>query len=186
MEASGSVIALVTGAMFLCAVALMRKNGRIWAKPPKYLLEKSANAPSTSQALLDPYSLSHVLHGIIFYWLFHWMRPETNFLLSFGLECVWEVFENSSFIINRYRSATASLDYYGDSVLNTTGDLLSMVVGWVIARYAPAWTSIVVLAVIELAMLAAYRDNLALNILMLLYPVERVKKWQLGGVPMTG
>jgi hypothetical protein len=171
--------------LVLCTIAVLRKNGRIWAKPPKYLFEQSANAPSTSQAFVDPYSLSHVLHGIIFYWMFRWMHPSHNFILSFGLECAWEAIENSSFIINRYRSATASLDYYGDSVLNTTGDLLSMVVGWGIAMYAPVWVSLAVLFAVEIGMLAAYRDNLTLNILMLVYPVETIKTWQLGGVPMT-
>ena len=118
--------------------------------------------------------------------MFHRMSPGNNFLLSFGLGCAWEAFENSAFIINRYRSATASLDYYGDSILNATGDLLSMVVGWLIARHAPVWTSVTILGAIEAGMLAAYRDNLFLNVLMLIYPVERIKAWQLGGVPMVG
>jgi hypothetical protein len=173
-------VAAWTMVMYLCTVAILKHNGRLWAKPPKYLLEKSANAPSTSQALLDPYSLSHVLHGILFYWMFHrWLTPSQNFLASFGLECAWEALENSSFIIDRYRTTTASLDYYGDSVLNVSGDLLSMVAGWFLARTAPVWVSIAVLVAIEIGMVVQYRDNLLLNIIMLVYPVNSIKQWQL-------
>lgn len=165
--------------MYALTVAILRVNGRVWTKPPKYLLETSTSSPSTSQALLDPYSFSHVLHGVIFYWMFHSLPLESNFLASFGLECAWEVVENSSWIINRYRSNTASLDYYGDSVLNVTGDLLSMVVGWLLAHRLSVAGSAALFAGIEVGMLLKYRDNLTLNVLMLVSPLDSIKKWQL-------
>lgn len=166
-------------AIYVLTVIMLRVNGRVWTKPPKYILETSTNSPSTSQAFLDPYSFSHVLHGVLFYWMFHSLDPSSNFLASFGLECAWEILENSSFIINRYRSATASLDYYGDSILNTTGDLLSMIVGWLIAHHASVTTSCLLTAAIEIGMLLAYKDNLTLNIIMLIAPVQAIKEWQL-------
>lgn len=165
--------------MYVLTVGILRTQGRLWSKPPTYILETSTNSPSTSQAFLDPYSLSHLLHGIIFYWMFHSLDPTSNFLASFGLECAWEIVENSSWIINRYRANTASLDYHGDSILNVTGDLASMVVGWVLAHTVSVAGSVSLVAGIEMAMLLAYRDNLTLNVLMLLYPIDAIKEWQM-------
>lgn len=165
--------------MYVLTVVILRAQGRVWSKPPTYILETSTNSQSTSQAFLDPYSLSHLLHGVIFYWMFHSLDPTSNFLASFSLECAWEIVENSSWIINRYRANTASLDYHGDSILNVTGDLASMVVGWVLAHRFSIAGSVGLVAGIEMAMLLAYRDNLTLNVLMLLYPIDAIKEWQL-------
>jgi hypothetical protein len=138
----------------------------------------------TSQWLLDPYSFSHVLHGFLLYYLLlptrRWLSVGDRFLAASLIEVAWEVLENTPFVIDRYRDATAALDYYGDSILNSMFDLLAAMTGfWAAAKYP--WKWIVTFAVaIELLCLVVVRDNLTLNILMLLYPSEAIKQWQLG------
>ncbi len=138
----------------------------------------------TSQWMLDPYSFSHVLHGIFFCWLLlplgRWLSIGSRFLIACLLEASWEILENSPFIIDRYRTATASLDYYGDSILNSTFDLLAAMLGfWLASRYPWKWILLFVLTV-ELASLYFIRDNLTLNILMLFHPSDTIKQWQMG------
>ena len=138
-----------------------------------------------SQHLTDWYTFSHVLHGIGFYFLL-WLvarrlSPGARFVLAVLLEGIWEVAENTPFIINRYRAATISLDYYGDSIINSVADVVAMMVGFWIARRAPVWVSLGVFIAVEVALAVMIRDNLTLNILMLIHPFELVKRWQLGG-----
>ena len=138
----------------------------------------------TSQWMLDPYSFSHVLHGIFFCWLLlslgRWLSIGSRFLIACLLEASWEILENSPFIIDRYRTATASLDYYGDSILNSTFDLIAAMLGfWLAARYPWKWILLFVI-VVELASLYFIRDNLTLNILMLFHPSDAIKQWQMG------
>ena len=137
-----------------------------------------------SQHLTDWYTPSHVLHGLAFYGL-TWL-----FLRRFGfgirlivatlVEAAWEIVENTDAIINHYREATISLDYYGDSVLNSVADCLAMVVGFFLARVLPVWASIALFFVAEAVTAYFIRDGLLLNILMLLWPLEAVKNWQSG------
>lgn len=136
-----------------------------------------------SQHLGDPYSFSHFQHGLFFYlalWLLfrHRLNLASRGLLMVGLEAVWEIFENTPFTIERYRAMTISLDYYGDSVLNSLGDLASCALGFLFAATLPAWTSAAGYLIIELTMLWFIRDSLLLNILMLVYPLESIKNWQ--------
>lgn len=143
-----------------------------------------ARTHHTSQWMLDPYTFSHVLHGIFLFWLLfplrHRLSLATRFLVASLLEASWEIIENTPWIIDRYRTATASLDYYGDSIFNSTFDLIAAMLGfWLAWRFNWKWVLLVVVA-IELVSLVLIRDNLTLNILMLFWPSEAIKEWQLG------
>lgn len=170
--------------IYATTVVLMISNGRLITKPFQpgqhgyHVFTTRTDGNRTSQNLFDPYSLSHILHGFIFYALFHRFDPHTNFMASMVLECVWEVVENSASVIDKYRANTVSLDYTGDTVLNTTGDLISMAFGWWLAKQLPVSVTILAFAAIELLMVLVWRDNLFLNVLMLVYPIESVKQWQ--------
>lgn len=178
---------IILGAMLVLAVIYLRWQGRVWwcAQRDFRIVSLVVNSPHNSQHLLDPYSLSHALHGILFFgffWLFRKrMSLQWRFVAATAVEVAWELMENSPIIINRYRAATISLGYEGDSIVNSVGDVLSFMLGFYLARVAGLWWSIATFLVIELAMLWLIRDNLALNVLMLLWPVDAVRKWQGGG-----
>lgn len=147
------------------------------------------SSSENSQHLSDWYTFSHIIHGLAFYWLLWWANRKWNLGLPFGLrlalaliaETSWELFENTDFIINRYRAVTISLDYYGDSVINSVFDVLFMVVGFFAAQRLPI--SLSILSVIGMELFVGYliRDNLTLNIIMLIYPFPAILKWQMGG-----
>ena len=136
-----------------------------------------------SQQITDWYSFTHVIHGIGFYvvlWLFaRRLPPGARFVIAVLLEAVWEVAENTPFVINRYRAATISLDYYGDSIINSMSDIFCMMLGFVIARKLPVWATVALVVVVEVALLIIIRDNLTLNILMLIHPFDAIKQWQM-------
>jgi hypothetical protein len=135
-----------------------------------------------SQHIFDWYSFTHVLHGLWLYffgWFFLRRWPvAARLVLAVLLESGWEMIENSNFVIERYRAATISLDYYGDSVVNSVGDALAMIGGFALARVVPVWLSVAIVVVIEVGLIFLIRDNLFLNILMLIYPMESVRTWQ--------
>jgi hypothetical protein len=140
---------------------------------------------SQSQRVLDPYSFSHLLHGFLFYgllWLVARRLPvRTRFLLAVILEGAWEILENSPFVINRYRSVTISQGYVGDSVLNSLSDIVVCAAGFLLASRLRVAASVAVIVLVELVMLVTIRDNLTLNIVMLLTPVEAIRRWQMEG-----
>jgi hypothetical protein len=135
--------------------------------------------------LADWYSLSHIVHGLLFFailWLVARRWPlEWRFLVALGAECAWEVIENTPFVIYRYRATTAALGYSGDSVINSLSDISMMCLGFLAARRLPLWASLALLVILELVPLLVIRDNLTLNIWMLLAPNAAVQAWQAAG-----
>jgi hypothetical protein len=170
----------------LAAAALLLAMGR----PPictcgvVALWEPSADSARTSQMLADWYSPSHIVHGLIFYgllWLaFRRWPVERRLLLAVVIETAWEVVENTPLVIDRYREATVALGYTGDSVLNSISDIAMMALGFVIARRLPLWASVALALALELAALVVIRDNLTLNVIMLLAPNDAIRAWQAG------
>jgi len=138
-----------------------------------------------SQRVADAYSFSHIIHGMIFYW-FLWLVARKvpvkyRFIMALVLEAAWELLENSPIIIDRYRAATIAQGYVGDSVLNSVSDVLMAGIGFVIARYSRVWATVVLIVMMELGCLFWIRDNLTLNVVMLVYPIESLKVWQSEG-----
>jgi hypothetical protein len=144
----------------------------------------TVHGPDNSQHLADWYTPSHIIHGLLFYllgWLFLRRNPPGDRLLAAALiEAGWEVLENSQYVIDRYREATMALGYNGDSVINSVADLLWMMLGFGLARRLPAWASVALALGFELLALWFIRDNLTLNVLMLVWPVESIAAWQGG------
>ena len=159
---------------------LISKSGhvRLWVG--------AVNTAENSQQVADWYSFSHIIHGIALYGFFRLVSRRkwplgVCLVAAVCVEAAWEVFENTPFTIERYRHATISLDYYGDSVLNSMCDMLLCVGGFFVAWRLPVWASIALVVAMEVGVALAIRDNLALNIIMLLYPFEFVRRWQQGG-----
>lgn len=137
-----------------------------------------------SQHISDWYTFSHIIHGFLFFaalWLVgrNWSLG-LRLIVATLVESAWEIFENTDLIINRYREVTISLDYYGDSVLNSVSDILAMVLGFYAAWKLPVWVTIVAALAMEVIVGAIIRDNLTLNIIMLVWPLDAIKVWQAG------
>jgi hypothetical protein len=143
------------------------------------------DSPKTSQMLLDWYSLSHIVHGLLFYavlWLIARRWPiHRRFLAALLVEASWEVIENTPFDINRYRETTAALGYSGDSILNSMSDILMMALGFLLARKLPVWAAVLLVIALELIPLFVIRDNLTLNIWQLIAPSKALEAWQAAG-----
>lgn len=172
MMAITAAVELWNGRLLFCQCGTIRFwAGDIWSN-------------QASQQFTDPYSFTHILHGAIFYALIWSVAGRrlplgVRFLAAVMLECGWEVLENSSFIINRYRADTVSLGYYGDSVLNSMGDICSMMAGFALAYKLPVRATVIGAVLLDLALLFWIRDSLALNVIMLIHPIAAIKAWQL-------
>jgi len=175
------------GVLALVAAAL-RAMGRAWwcRAGDASLWSGEVFSRHNSQHLVDPYTVTHVLHGVAFYALV-WVAfrrfagPLGRAWIGLGMEAVWEVIENTDAVIERYRAATISLDYYGDSVVNSLGDIVSYGVGYAAAAALPVWVSLVGFFVVDGLMVLWIRDSLLLNVLMLVHPIEAVQRWQSRG-----
>ncbi|MET0269914.1 MAG: DUF2585 family protein [Sphingomonas sp.] len=169
----GATIATLAamGRPFLCACG----HARLWHGPID---------AETSQHLADWYSPSHLIHGLIFYALLRWLLPcwrtAARLIPALIVEAAWEIAENTPTVIGRYRDATVALGYSGDSIVNSLGDIAFMAIGFGIAARVPWWSAVTLGVALELVALAAIRDNLTLNVLMLLWPVATIKAWQAG------
>ena len=162
-------------------------QGRVWWCKVGDLSPWSSDIWSThnSQHFFDPYTFTHILHGVLYFWIINLIFKEMplrwKFFLVILVECLWELLENSNFVIERYRAATISLDYFGDSILNSLSDVLSCAFGAFLAYKLKFWRSLIYFAATEILLLFLIRDNLTLNIIMLIYPIEAIKQWQMGG-----
>ena len=167
-----AMIELWMGRLPFCKCGIIRLwAGDIWSN-------------ENSQQLTDPYTFTHILHGAILYGLVWWVAGKrwplgARLIAAVLLESGWEILENSSFIIERYRSATISLDYYGDSIFNSMGDICAMMTGFFLAYKLPVRVTILGAVLVDLALLLWIRDSLALNILMLIHPIAAIKSWQM-------
>ena len=164
----------------------MRQQGRLWICSCGYVLAWSGevSGPGNSQHLFDPYTFTHVIHGFLFIALMQllWPRLEETWKVvgALSLEAVWEAIENASYIINRYRSETVSLGYTGDTVVNAIGDVVACALGVALAKRLGVVKTIVLALAIEGILLITIRDNLLLNIIMLLFPSDTIRVWQSG------
>ena len=170
----------------LLTIFLLWTQGRVWWCQVGDYSPWSGEVWSAhnSQHLFDPYTFTHILHGVLFYWLtfliFGRMPIVWRLLIALSVECAWEFVENTDAVINRYREATISLDYFGDSIINSFGDILSFAAGFFIAHKLKLWLSLAFFLLVEIILLFWIRDSLILNIIMLIYPLDAIKKWQMG------
>lgn len=168
------------------AILQLRNQGRSWWCSCHQYFPWAGDIWSShnSQHLFDPYSFTHVLHGFAFCWLLTLAIPRISvpwrLALATLLEAAWEVFENTEFVIQRYREETAALGYNGDSVFNSFGDILTCIAGFMIAQRLGFKRSVLVFVATELVLILWIRDSLLLEILMLIYPIESLKAWQVG------
>lgn len=173
--------------ILLATVAALRYEGRIWwcecGTPRPWVGDVWSS--HCSQHLSDPYSLTHLSHGLIFFGVLYplrrWIGQAWRFVIAAAVAAGWEVLENSAFIIQRYRDSTMSLEYMGDSVVNAVGDIACCAAGFWLARWLGWWRTTLLFVGSEVLLLALIRDNLTLNVIMLVYPIEAVKAWQAAG-----
>ena len=178
---------LFSALMLAVTLVILWMMGRNLISPSGTVkLWHGANATGwSSQDLMDWYTPSHLLHGFIFYAALWFVARRLSlgwrFAIAMGVECAWEILENTNAVIDRYRAVTVSVDYNGDSVINSFVDVLAMAVGFALSRVLPVWVSVAIVIGFEVLTAFLIRDGLALNVIMLLAPVESILDWQAGG-----
>ncbi len=169
----------------VAAVVVLKVEGRVWWCPAGDLWPWSWDIWSqhNSQHLVDPYSFTHMLHGVLAFWFMSlvFRRVPLSWLLFIAvlLESLWEITENSTFVIERYRAATISLDYFGDSIVNSISDILFCAIGFIVAYKLRFWRSLALFIATEMILIFTIHDSLIINIIMLIYPIEAIKQWQM-------
>jgi hypothetical protein len=179
---------LAIGAVLAATVFQLRRQGRLWwcSCGQADLWWGDIHSEHCSQHLFDPYSFTHVLHGVAFCGILAWTLPRLapiwRLWLTILIESLWELLENSQLVIQRYRASTIALGYEGDSIVNSLSDILCCAAGFIIARRLGLRRSIAVFVLTELILLYWIRDNLTLNVLMLICPIDAIKAWQSAGL----
>ena len=169
--------------MALTAGVELINGRRVWGvKGEPGFWSGDINSEHNSQFFADPYSFSHITHGVLLY-AFAWMIARklplrVRALIVLALECGWEVLENTDMVINRYRAATISLNYYGDSIVNSMSDILFCMLGFTIAAMLPARMSLALVLMLEIGLALWIRDDFALNVIMLIHPFAAIRAWQ--------
>lgn len=177
---------LATSILVVITVYELHRQGRLWVCSCNMVRLWSGDIWSSenSQQFLDPYSFTHVLHGFIFSGLLAWIVPRLSvpwrLWLAESFEALWEVLENTNYIIDRYRGVTAAIGYHGDTIVNSLGDIACFGLGFILARHLGLRRSITVFLIIEAVLLVWIKDSLLLNVIMLIHPIEAIKTWQLG------
>jgi Protein of unknown function (DUF2585) len=175
---------LISLGLVLLTAWVLYWMGRTPMCPCPFKLWVGKGEPQQSQHFLDWYSYTHVLHGVVFYFLLSVifrgrLSVAARLVIATLIECGWEILENTPMIINRYRTKTISNDYFGDTIINSVGDILSMIVGFLLAARLPAWVTVFLFIATEVVMFMLLRDNLTLNVIMLVYPMEWIRQLQL-------
>ncbi|HEY4311849.1 MAG TPA: DUF2585 family protein [Pirellulales bacterium] len=179
-------VALAIVAILLAGGVWLRANSRPWwcACGQPFLWSGQVQSSHNSQHLFDPYSFTHMLHGVVFFWVLALCLPRLSvpwrFVGAVTIETLWELLENSNMVIERYRTATMALGYEGDSIGNSFGDVLSCSLGFFLALRLGAWGSLALFLATELTLVLWIRDSLILSTLMLIHPLESLKNWQQG------
>ncbi len=179
---------ILTFLIIIAALIQLHIQGRIWWckwDSPLIIWSSDAWGKHNSQHFFDPYSFTHILHGFLYFWfltLIFGKRISLKWLMFFAvfIESAWEILENTNSIIERYRTATLALDYFGDSVLNSFGDILSCAAGFIIVRKLGFWLSLALFILIEIVLIFWIHDSLLINIIQLIHPFDAIKSWQSG------
>ena len=141
--------------------------------------------PHNSQHLIDPYSFTHILHGVVEFFILGLLFPRLpviwRLVIALFVEGTWEMVENTSYVINRYREATISLNYYGDSIANSLSDIICCGLGFLIGNKLRFWWSLALFIFTEAVLIATIHDSLIINVIMLLYPSDWIRDWQMAG-----
>ncbi len=179
--AAAVLLVLQVTVLHLFGQPLISASGRIllWTGDPL--------SAETSQQLTDWYSFSHLIHGVILFWLLRWLAPDwplaARLVTAMGIEIAWEIAENSPAVIQHYRQQALAVGYVGDSILNSLSDTAMMSCGFWLASRLRAPYVVAAAVALEIFTAVMIRDNLSLNVINLLAPpgwapIRAIHDWQ--------